>query len=776
MQRLFLHLRSAIALMLFWLVISTKIAGADGIYIPPEAVEILPAMPHQRAVIIWRDGVEELLVESDFDGAGDRMAWIVSVPAEPTHVAVGAPGIFDIFQKGLLPKTVSSGDLLIGLSLFVLIWCACQLALNRYDPKRCMGYTLGCYIVFYILFQTTPVMYMTLGEDFPAELEGGAVNVLDVRQVGSYEVTTLQASETGALTGWLRASGFRALPEDGEAIVAEYIEEGWCFVAAKLQRDSDGYTRPHPLSITFKTDHPVYPMRLTRLAQTDLFLDLYVIADKQATAPGLKTIHCDRYKRGMNAGMNWLRGTHFKKTLLALPWLTDRMVDQDVLTHLRGEIKTDAMHQDILIDFRGFRSYRQRLQLPEDRKIAHMTYGLIAFGLLFALGLGRYYKHALSQPPKRFGKTRSFLIALLIALPVSQIPRYTSTLGQHRSYYDATERRQCKLEDVVEMFEAHPEILSTMDRDTIEAYILECLLYPKGADGMAGDFTGEGPGRFEVIEDERGTLLRSYGAENHFLSRNLGIPFECLLLTPEGKARPRTNMFSVYASFRIRPDTMYFGYVPVGDEKTLSATVFCIGGIPVEGRILPKPPFYVREDQASFIVKPGVSHTLKITYRPEAPGVHRVKIAVEGDWKDLRVYGISREGRPVMDNIQLEKTYGPARSPEGDIVLINDNDFTVDLEGWGLSNDSQAPFKFRFPRHTVIGPKDYVGVFLREESRMSGNGLSAGFTPNRDVDAYVELSNPDGDKISEVRYPHRTQGGGRIGGRSTDDSSSPGRR
>jgi hypothetical protein len=73
---------------------------ADGMYFPPEAVEILPKMPHQRAVIFWRDGVEQLLVESDFDGAGDRMAWIVPVPGVPTDVAEGAPGVFDVLNKG----------------------------------------------------------------------------------------------------------------------------------------------------------------------------------------------------------------------------------------------------------------------------------------------------------------------------------------------------------------------------------------------------------------------------------------------------------------------------------------------------------------------------------------------------------------------------------------------------------------------------------------------------------------------------------------------------
>ncbi|MDP2324671.1 MAG: DUF2330 domain-containing protein, partial [Gammaproteobacteria bacterium] len=339
-----------------------------------------------------------------------------------------------------------------------------------------------------------------------------------------------RAKNTGELTQWLRENGFRTLPEAGESIVSEYISEGWCFVAAKLNRTGAGYTRPHPLSITFPADKPVYPMRLTRLADTDLFLDLYVIADRRANAPDMETVFCERFRRGEDGGVERVWGSRYSKaetgsalfetahaggsmglysnkTMMALPWLVERMRDKVILTHLRAQVPVDAMHQDIPLDFRWVKRTRPRLMLPEDQKAASIGYALCAFGLVLGLSLTMHYK-CIQENRKPVGRGLALVSALLVAAVASQVPAWTTTPGQEQAY-DGYDRRSVTLEQAFESLGEHPAILEGMDEAAIEAWFLECLTYPKAGNVAPGDFLGEGPGRFEIVEDERGTLLRT---------------------------------------------------------------------------------------------------------------------------------------------------------------------------------------------------------------------------------------------------------------------------
>ncbi len=763
-------------------------AHADGMYFPPEAVEILPKMPHQRAVIFWRDGVEQLLVESDFDGAGERMAWIVPVPGVPTDVAEGAPGVFDVLDRALVPKTVDDNPGFYVAALFWLLWCVCQWAMGVYAPKRTFSYTIACTGLFFFLFMTTPTMFMTLGDSMGGGpgLNDGA-EVLAVRSVGSYEVTTLRAKSAEELTQWLSDNGFRALPEAGESIVSEYIAEGWCFVAAKLNRSGAGYTRPHPLSITFPVDRPVYPMRLTRLADTDLFLDLYVIADRRANAPGMETVFCERFRRGEDAGVEKVWGTRYSeaesgsalfetahaggamglynnRTMMALPWLVERMRDKDIVTHLRAQVPVTAMHQDIPLDFRWFKRTRPRLMLPEDQKAASIGYALCTFGLILGLGLTMHYK-CLHENQKSAGKGVALVSALLVAAMASQVPAWTTTPGQEQ-VYDGYDRRGVDLGDVFEVLGKSPTNLDGMDKAAIEAWFLESLTYPKAGNASAGDFLGEGPGRFEIIADERGILLRTYGENDYFVSPNLGVPLEYPLLTPEGKAayRGRWRSLRQEPSLQVTPGSFIsFDYVVPGQTKVLPVTLSNSGGPVVKGDIKADPPYYVRGNQTEYTLKAGTSVQLEIEYRPEDEGLHEGKIQFVGnDTHDLTVYGISYTGRPVTDGVRIDEKRPmiargrrlrlPSMYQPSDVVIRNENDFPVDLKGWGISNDPQEPFKHTFPGNTVIAPEDYMIVYLPSEPMKPGLGYSVGFELQPSTDGYLGLTNPQGELISSQKY------------------------
>lgn len=763
-------------------------AYADGMYFPPSAVEILPEMPHQRAVIIWRDGVEQLLVESDFDGAGDRMAWIVPVPGVPTDVAEGAPGVFDVLDRALVPKTVDDNPGFYVAALFWLLWCVCQWAIGVYAPKRTFWYTIACTALFFFLFMTTPSMYMTLGDsmgDGPGLSDGA--EVLAVGSVGSYEVTTLRAKSAEELTHWLGDNGFRALPEAGESIVSEYIAEGWCFVAAKLNRSGEGYTRPHPLSITFPADEPVYPMRLTRLADTDLFLDLYVIADRRAKAPGMETVFCERFRRGEDGGVEKVWGTRYSeaetgsvlfetthagdgmglynnRTMMALPWLVERMRDKDVLTHLRAKVSVDVMHQDIPLEFRWFKRTRPRLMLLEDQKAASIGYALCYFWLVLGLGLTMHYK-CVQENQKPVGKSVALVSALLVAAVASQIPAWTTTPGQEQ-VYDGYDRRNVTLEQAFESLGENPAILEGMDKNAIEAWFLECLTYPKAGNVVAGDFLGEGPGRFEIIEDGRGILLRTYGENDYFVSPNLGVPLVYPLLTQDGKAAYKGSRYRMTQepSVGVNPNTfLSFDYVAPRQTKVMSVTLSNFGGPVVKGHLEVDPPYFVRGDLTEYTLEPGTSVELEIEYRPHDEGLHEGEIEFIGnDTHDITVYGISYTGRPVTDGIYIDEKRAmiargrrlrlPSLYEPGDVVMRNENSFPVDLKGWGISNDPQDPYRHTFPENTVIAPNDYMIVYLLSEPMKPGLGYSVGFELQPSTDGYLGLTNPQGKLISSEKY------------------------
>jgi len=137
----------------------------------------------------------------------------------------------------------------------------------------------------------------SLGMDQPPA-PSQAVSILDRKIVGVFETTTITSHDAKALQAWLSQNGY-AVPTNAEPVIASYVKDGWVFVATKIRRDKpDNETStPHPLSFTFKTDKPVYPMRLTGLNSQSLMVDLYVFSNARAAAQdemqGHQAVSCE---------------------------------------------------------------------------------------------------------------------------------------------------------------------------------------------------------------------------------------------------------------------------------------------------------------------------------------------------------------------------------------------------------------------------------------------------------------------------------------------------
>ncbi len=108
--------------------------------------------------------------------------------------------------------------------------------------------------------------------------ERGAT-VVDRVEVGPYDVAQLAGTDATAVTQWLGDNDFTLSGELGGALTP-YLAEGWLVVAVRLSPTtgnlSDGLP---PMRLTFETDTPVYPMRLSAVAERVQPLRLYVLAD-----------------------------------------------------------------------------------------------------------------------------------------------------------------------------------------------------------------------------------------------------------------------------------------------------------------------------------------------------------------------------------------------------------------------------------------------------------------------------------------------------------------
>ncbi|WP_406367615.1 DUF2330 domain-containing protein [Streptomyces sp. NBC_00645] len=107
-----------------------------------------------------------------------------------------------------------------------------------------------------------------------------SVDVVGRERLGPFDVARLTATDSGALGDWLADNGFR-LPSRLDRALRPYVDLGWEYVAIRLAPEKSGTPLGgtlDPLHLTFASDELIYPMRLSRLAQTPQSLGLYVLA------------------------------------------------------------------------------------------------------------------------------------------------------------------------------------------------------------------------------------------------------------------------------------------------------------------------------------------------------------------------------------------------------------------------------------------------------------------------------------------------------------------
>ena len=205
-----------------------------------------------------------------------------------------------------------------------------------------------------------------------------SVSILDRRMVGVFDTTTIASQDPKALQTWLRENGFMAAADTAPTIES-YVKQGWVFVAAKVRRDAADVqtSTPHPLSFTFKTARPVYPMRLTGVGNGPLRVELYVFGSERASAPHFKVQRCTRPDYP-EPSQGWSR-TSPETPIVVHPLLRQWVSGSPVVTKLSATLTPADMRQDVWLDWGAFRETNSRLFSREGARTYAYNWGAGVF-------------------------------------------------------------------------------------------------------------------------------------------------------------------------------------------------------------------------------------------------------------------------------------------------------------------------------------------------------------------------------------------------------------
>jgi hypothetical protein len=506
----------------FVLLFSAQKLLADGKMFPQIAYKVPPTIPSQRAIIVYKDGIEKLIIESSLEGKGKEFGWIIPLPAEPNKFEKVSPGLLRTLSIAIQPKiTHDLTEILLMTFWFTIFVFLIYRVHLLWIKQRIINIVLLLVITVIMFSLLMPTLSKTVSTISFQSSEG--IFYKDIQKVGSYNLAVLDANSSDALDNWLRVNGFLGLQKEDATIVSNYIKEGWCFIAAKLTREADGgYSQPHPLSMSFVAQMPVYPMRLTSTIGSDVYLEIFVISDKQATnnqlnlefsdefkfeKEGYKLLTEDKYLPGFTSSKFNQRIGH--PDSLNLLW------DGCVLSKLCGTLKPIQMKKDIVFDFKEAGPYQKHYWTKQGALQGSAIILLIAFASV-VIAMHSYYRIN-----KQLKIRSPFVQAVVIALTVSIIAGGIIYAALPKIY---NIKSHSYLSDVlfrvrVNRFKEHIWSKFSTENNNLENIKLEDFGRFIEEYENKNLYTGEAvknedsPGNYVFIEDERGIVWRTFSNE-----------------------------------------------------------------------------------------------------------------------------------------------------------------------------------------------------------------------------------------------------------------------
>lgn len=289
------------------LVLMSGAALADGMFIAPPGSFMYE--PVQQAFIEWDAAAETeaLTILPAFYGDASGFAWIVPVPGLPELELANRQLFYDLDSVTSPVYRSRDGD-----------W-GC---LEQRDYDVLAGANDG-------------------------------VQIIDSETIGYYQTMIVSSDSAPALLDSLTAWGFLhpGNVDAATAAINDYVERSWYFVTMQVDSDAldeyyydDYYYVPYyyggldPITLTFSTEAPVYPMKISAYsAAEDTRVHLYIKANHRLTFDGAQTYYANRFS------------TEELAELPYHPSLHQVFQPGDYLTKLRRGYSPAQMTQDIYL-------------------------------------------------------------------------------------------------------------------------------------------------------------------------------------------------------------------------------------------------------------------------------------------------------------------------------------------------------------------------------------------------------------------------------------------
>lgn len=520
--------------LVVWCAAALSLAGVahgDGAFFKRTATEAPPPIPRQQALISFRDGVETLLIESTVENDGSELAWVIPVPARPTRYEAVDPGILETLRMNTATRVRNEWNkgLAIGAASTVVLVAILSFLIV---PRGYFGYRRPWWLLLLVpcwaLLNFFLVGSMPRGSEQLRVAAGAsepAVTELEGLLVGNYFVKLLDVHESEGLLRWLHDEGFGELPQHAREVVDAYVDEGWLFVAARLGDNLEGEVRPHPIALEFPVETPVYPMRLTQVAGTDTYVELYIVADAQAkpSARALELHWSDLVEEGAfpeylckptphDADSTATVSEFAFKGALYHPMASRFFWDGAVVTRLAGTFTPAAMAKDVYIGFHDFARFR-RQAISKEVAAARLGFGgvmglaciAIVADCLYWIGRKRHARRYLLMVPLPavVGALGAVAVVWLTLPPIA--PYVDTTPGKGMQHIPPDFLTLCALLD-----DREPDIWS--DPERLRTRVREYVAHNRFTNRDQGGVIQESysPGNYTVEWTECGAQIWEY--------------------------------------------------------------------------------------------------------------------------------------------------------------------------------------------------------------------------------------------------------------------------
>ena len=418
------------------LALVATVAQSDGGVFTREILEE-PTIPRQRALVGYRDGTETMVVESSVRGDAGDYGWLVPVPDPAPKVEAASPGLLDTLESQLQPTIIRLHRSLV-FPVFVAVGGAFMLSIVALFAKRrpieARDYMMASVMMALLVVIGGKALERATTKS--TESAGGMAGGLEWESVGAYEFARVNTATASDPVAWLESEGLAA--RGAEPTIRQYLAEGWTFVALRFKKETGQNESPHPIKLTFKTQRPVYPMRLTAHSTQDLALDLYTVGTGVPKPEGLELL----VARQIGWGDRWTPVGHPEFRAIAS--------EGDVVCRFRARLQGDDLDRDISLPFTS-----DRQEVLKKFYSIESAWNRIAHGSLLLFGLTSWLAGLIVTVSDR--KRRTVLVAVLMPLVLTAVYGLVQ-----RTTMPVTESRQ---EDDTLLWHSSYEAVESLDTD-----------------------------------------------------------------------------------------------------------------------------------------------------------------------------------------------------------------------------------------------------------------------------------------------------------------------